>query len=298
MSDKFKIWWRAVRPFAYPASVTPVLLGAAVAWSQGVHISFALGLVAVVGAVAAHTGANLINDYMDFKKGVDREGTLGGSGILVEGILKPGDIFWGSAVFFTIAAVCALIACYVVGLKLMILIVIGLIAGAGYVLPPFGLKYRALGDVTVFIAFGIGVTLGSYMIQTGYFSWTPVIYAIPIGMLVAAILHSNNIRDMVHDKDSQVKTLAGLMGQKVAKFFYAFLVLGAYLAILLSIIFGVVAPFVALVFLTIPIAWRLVIKMYRTKDGESVVLMDAKTAQLNLLFGLAMIAGVALGKNL
>ncbi|HPM42011.1 MAG TPA: prenyltransferase, partial [bacterium] len=102
------LWWRAARPYAYPASVVPVLLGAALAFADGISVSLWRLLLTLVGIVAAHAGGNLMNDYFDFRKGVDRPGTLGGSGALVDGLMTPRKVLFGAVISFAAAAAAGL----------------------------------------------------------------------------------------------------------------------------------------------------------------------------------------------
>ena len=294
MNGTIRLWWRAVRPFAYPASVVPALLGMVLAWSGGAAIRIDLALAILLGALAAHTGANLMNDYIDFRRGVDRPGTLGGSGVLVEGLLPPRAILVASIIFFAIAFAIALPLCIRVGLPLILLVIAGFVAGAGYVLPPFSLKYRALGDMTVFFAFGMGITLGSYMVLSLEFSWVPVLSAVPIGLLVAAILHANNMRDIADDRAISVKTLAGLLGLGRSRIVYAAIVFGSYVSVIVFSLVGVINQGALAAVVTLPIAWSLVVRVWRAPLPAHDVLDYAveQTAKLDLFFGLAMMAGI------
>lgn len=290
---KLKTWWRAVRPFAYPASVVPAILGAVVAWSDGIAINYGLAALALIGAVAAHTGANLMNDYVDFRKGVDRPGTQGGSGVLPEGILTPSAILFASVIFFAVAGSMAIPLCALVGWPLAVLIALGFVAGAGYVLPPFGFKYRAMGDLIVFAAFGIGITLGSYMVQSRAFSLSAIPYAIPIGLIVAAILHANNMRDVADDRAVSVRTLAVLLGFSASRIFYVAMVLGSYLLLLLFFLAGIVNPGALGALATFPLAARITSQVWRSSPGcKAIAAAVEQTAQLNLIFGVAMTGGI------
>lgn len=289
-----RLWWKAVRPFAYPASVVPVLLGIAVAGAEGAKIRIGLALLTVVGAVAAHTGANLMADYFDFRRGQDRAGTLGGSGLLVDGTIPAERIFTGALIAFAIAFLVGVPLVLSAGWPLALIILAGFVIGAGYSLPPLGLKYRALGDAAVFLAFGVGITLGSYVVQTGHLSWVPTFYAIPVGMQVAGILHANNLRDIADDRAVRTKTLAGLAGEYGSRWLYVFYVLGAYAVLALFLITDRVLPGAAAAFLTLPLGLRLAQTVWRAPypARDAIVMADAQTAQLNLIFGLAMIAGI------
>lgn len=289
-----KLWWCAARPYSFPASIVPALLGVSLAFVDGYRIDVIAGILTVVGVVLAHTGGNLVNDYIDFKKGYDKPGTLGGSGLLVSGELTPKQFFWGAVVLFVGAAAVAVPLFYKAGLPVLWLALFGLFLAVFYVVPPFGLKYRALGDLTVFAAFGVGITAGSYFVQTGQFAIEPLLISIPIGLLVAGILHANNIRDITDDAGDGFKTVAGLAGLHRARMIYASLIIAAYL---LAVVFALCfRKYIGalLVLGTLPIGIKM-IKDGFSPDARAVYTgLVIRTAQFNMIFGLAMIVGIVM----
>lgn len=288
------IRWQSFRAFSFPASVMPALLGIALAWSEGYSINIWFALLTIFGAVAAHCGANLINDYIDFKRGIDRADTESGSRVIVDGLLTPTQVLVSSAIAFAVAAAAFIPLWMSVGNNLLWLVIAGFILAAGYVLPPFRFKYRALGDVAVFSAFGLGIGLGSYAIQSHAFLWAPVVYAIPQGLLVAAIVHANNMRDLDDDHGAMVKTMAGIVGIGGSRALYTTYVVGAYLLIVAFVLTRYAVPSVSIALLTFPIAWKMIKKIWRAKPPlkDSLTMADAGTAQLNIAFGLAFIVGI------
>lgn len=290
----WRIWWRAIRPFAYPASAVPALLGVALSWSAGYPVKYGLALLTLLGVIAAHTGANLMSDYFDFKRGIDREGTLGGSGVMVEGLLSPKSIMVASLISFCIAGTAGLIIMMNAGTQILWLVAGGFVAGAFYSLPPIGFKYGALGELVVFLAFGVGITVGSYVVQVGAYSWTPVWYSLPFGLLVSAILHANNIRDRKSDLEVGVRTLAGIFGNSGTRLTYAAIVALAYLLVVFFVINGDVLPGAAACLITLPLAWKLIVKFWsapRISRNEFFGTAE-RTAQLSLAFGVTMIVGI------
>jgi 1,4-dihydroxy-2-naphthoate octaprenyltransferase len=292
------LWWRAVRPFAFPVSIVPPILGgiAAVLENPGSHFSVFRFILAGIGCMVAHTGANLISDYYDYKARVDREGTFGSSGVLVREIMKPEQVYRGGWIALFVAAC---IGAYFVlstpnGLFLLWPILIGGIFGIFYTAGPVEFKYRALGDVAVFVSFGPAMVLGAYYVQAHHFSWGPVLYALPVGLLVDAILHSNNLRDIQNDKVVHIKTVPILIGERRAKIMYYGLVFGAYGLTLLLVALGRFPLLTLLILLSLPLAIK-VVSMVRHKDALSVekfAVIDAATAQLHLVFGILMILGL------
>jgi 1,4-dihydroxy-2-naphthoate octaprenyltransferase len=292
------LWWRAVRPFAFPVSVVPPLLGGIVAVVENPDMPFRLlhFILAGIGCMVAHAGANLLSDYYDYKARVDRKGTFGSSGLLVEETMRPEQIRRGAWIALFVAAG---IGAYFValtpnGLFLLWLIIIGGIFGVFYTAGPIEFKYRAFGDVAVFVSFGPAMVLGAYYVQAHHFSWSPVLYALPVGLLVDAILHSNNLRDIQNDKVVHIKTVPILIGERRAKIMYYGLVSGAYGLTLLLVALGQFPLFTLLTFLSLPLAMK-VVRMVRRKDAlpvEKFAMIDAATAQLHLAFGILMMVGL------
>jgi 1,4-dihydroxy-2-naphthoate octaprenyltransferase len=296
--SQIALWWRAVRPFAFTVSLIPPIMGALIAAVENPGHEFSLFrfILAGIGCMTAHAGANLLSDYYDFKTRVDRDGTFGSSGLLVSGIMSPEQILRGGAIALVLAGV---IGAYLVlvtpgGTFLIWLILIGGLLGIFYTAKPFEFKYHALGDLAVFISFGPAMVLGAYFVQAHHFSWKPVLYSIPIGLLVDAVLHSNNLRDIASDGVVKIKTVPILIGEKWAKRMYQALVFGAYFIILLLVLSGGLTAFALLVFLSLPLAVKLVnvVRHKETVPAEKFAVIDAATAQLHLAFGLLMVIGL------
>jgi 1,4-dihydroxy-2-naphthoate octaprenyltransferase len=298
--SQIAMWWRAVRPFAFTVSLIPPIMGGLIALIEYPGLKFSLFhfILAGFGCMTAHAGANLVSDYYDFRTRVDREGTFGSSGILVAGIMSPEQVLQGGCITLGIAAI---IGAYLVfftpsGTFLIWLIALGGVLGIFYTAKPFEFKYHALGDLAVFIAFGPAMVLGAFFVQAHHFSWKPVLYSIPVGMLVDAVLHSNNLRDIASDRVVKIKTIPILIGERWSKLMYQALVFGAYLITLLLVLASCLTAFALLVFLSLPLAVK-VANMVRHKESvptERFAFIDAATAQVHLAFGLLMVIGLAL----
>jgi len=275
-------------------SVVPALLGVAVAWQGGYRIEPLLALLTLAGAVAIHAATNLLQDYFDFKSGLDRENTLGGSGVLVSGALSPRAVLMASLIIYAVSAAVAGYLVYICGIALAWIVAAGFALGTAYAVPKYGLKYNLLGDVGVFAAFGIGITLGSYFIQTGSLDAYPLYYAVPFGMLVVALLHANNMRDATDDFEAGLSNPAYRMGPGVSRAFYAFLIFGPYAAISATVLIGAIPRGAMAVWLTFPLALKLVGNSLKagfddkTVQGRQVAL----TALLSLSFGVMLIIGI------
>jgi 1,4-dihydroxy-2-naphthoate octaprenyltransferase len=279
--------------------VIPAALGAAVAVVHGgVRLHVPHALLAAVGAACIHAASNLLNDYFDFRAGVDTPTTLGASrGMLVTGRLTPREVLIESFVFWALGAALALYFTLAVGPVLLPLFAGGLILGAGYTPDPLRLKYRALGDACVFLAFGIGVTLGAYAVQTGKLSWTAVCYGLPMGVLIWAIVHANNLRDVATDRAAHIRTLAMTLGAARARWLYIGLLVTAYVVTVLFAVFGVYKPWALLAGLSLPLAFGAARIALQAREGTgappaAVITLDVRTAQLQMAFGVLLISGL------
>jgi 1,4-dihydroxy-2-naphthoate polyprenyltransferase len=288
------LWWRTFRPVAYPASIVPVVLGVVLAWDADMAINWWLAAVTLFGAVAAHTASNMLSDYFDFRTGLDRHGTYGGSGVLVEQLLRPRDVLWGSLIAFLLSAGAAAVLILAVGTPLLWLVIVGFAAGAGYSVPLVGHKYRAMGDLAVFTAFGIGITMGAYYVQARDFAAAPLFCAISFGLLVSGILHANNMRDMSDDEAAGLRSTAVRMGESGSRVYYLILIAGAYAMVIAGVAAAHLLPGALLVVATAPMAWHLVRDVWRSSQGWQAVVAHTveRTAKLSLLFGACLIAGL------
>jgi len=289
--SKISIWMQAVRTFSFTASLVPVSVGAILAFCDPVRARWEFFPLVVLGSLLLHAGTNLLNDYSDFEKGVDKEDTYGSSRVLVEGLLKPQEVFKGSIVFLALGFLAGLILVVFRGIPMLILGIIGLLGGYLYSGKPLAYKYKALGDMMVFILMGPLMVIGSYFALTGEFVARVFYVSLPVGFLVTAILHGNNLRDIAYDKRAHVKTLAGILGYGKAKMVYRALVIAAYLAVLLLVVMKIISFWALVVFLTFPRALKNIKSVNNSKPDEplTLALIDVDTAKLHFLFGLLLI---------
>lgn len=294
--SRTELWWQATRPFAFPASILPALLGGLVAvMHSGVRLNALSYILVAFGAACVHAASNLLNDYFDFRKGVDRLDTTGESrGMIVSGRMNPRAILIESIILWAVSAVLAVYFLITIGAVLIPLIAAGLLLGAGYTATPTELKYRALGDLAVFLAFGVGITLGSFVVQTGHFSWIPVAYGLPMALLIWAILHANNLRDLENDREASITTLAILLGPARGRVLYVFLLALAYVSVLVFVVTRMMVPMALLALLSIPLAIGAVRQVLRSARGgpSALTTLDMRTAQLQMAFGILLILGL------
>lgn len=198
---------QAVRAFSFTASMVPVFVGAMLALAYEGTVRWSLFPLVVVCSLLFHGGTNLVSDYFDFQRGVDRKDTFGSSGVLVNRLLQPRQVLHAGLLLFALGCVLGLILLAYRGMPIFVLGVIGLLGGFFYTGKPIGYKYIALGDFLVFTLMGMLMVIGSYYVLTGDYNTNVLYISLPVGFLVAAILHANNLRDIVHDTEANVRTL-------------------------------------------------------------------------------------------
>ncbi len=287
----WKLAWNAIRPFAFPATIAPVLLGSFAA----PEVDWWKFLLVLIGTMTAHAGINVISDYMDWRRGADTWKVLGSSRVLVDGLMPPRQHLTLGIVLLIIAAALGSVLVALSGPAVWILMALGAAIGVFYTVPPLGFKYRALGDLAVFLAFGPLMALGAYYVQTAELNWLPVWLSIPIGLLTVAILHSNNYRDIAEDRAAGYTTLAGLLGERGSAYYYVALLLGAYGAVLWLVALGMLPVWAVAVLLTLPLAWRNA-KVAFNHARVAFSFLDLLTAQLHLVFSLVLAAAMVLGR--
>jgi 1,4-dihydroxy-2-naphthoate octaprenyltransferase len=287
-----RTWLIALRPVSFTASVIPVLVGTAIA--AGHEFDAVLFILALLGSVAIHAGTNLVNDYFDHVKGTDNEDSLGQSGVIQRGMLSARAVLVGGIAAFAVGAAVGLAITALVGWPVLALGIASVAAGYFYTASPFSLAYRGLGEAVVFVFMGPVIVMGAYYVQTEAWAWEAFLASLPIGLLVAAILHANNVRDIENDRRNNKWTLAALAGRPAADYEFVVLMLAGYAVVVAMIIAGA-APWPALLtLLSLPIALRIVRLESRSTTPRGLNLVLAQTAGLHMLFGTLLALGFAL----
>jgi len=294
-----KKWLIAMRPWALPASTMPVVFGTSLAVViGGSNLEPVRFILALLAMVILHSAANILSDVFDFKRGLDTTVTPV-SGAIVRGWITTKQAAVFSGILFAAGAAIGLILVALTGYLLLIIGAVGIVIGVFYA----GLKYHALGDLAVFLNFGILGSLGAWVVQTESFSWIPVVWTVPMAMLVSAILHANNWRDASTDTEKKVKTMASLFGDKGSLAYYAFLIFGPFILIVGLITLPRLAspqleamPWTFfLILLALPNAlklWGRAIRRHEPRKPMDFVILDGATSQHNLVFGLICTASV------
>ncbi|MBN8568579.1 MAG: 1,4-dihydroxy-2-naphthoate octaprenyltransferase [Ignavibacteria bacterium] len=299
-----KLWLMASRAYSFPASIIPVLFGSTLAliFDPALKFNWVVFALTLIGSVLAQVGANLINDIYDYKIGIDKEDKKlgiphGGSMVLSMNFMTLEQMKMGATVALAAGALIGFYLYLLAGPWIIYLTIFGVLSSIIYTATPAAFKYKALGDIQVFVSFGCVITLGAYIVQTHEFSWLPVLLSLPLGFLIDAILHTNNIRDISFDGKFNVKTLPLLIGESASVKFYYFLIFGAYALVAIFVALQLI-PYTALLCLvTLPIGIKLC-KMANHFPKESQARYEygvkhiMMTAQLNMQFGLTMIIGI------
>ncbi|MDI3299148.1 MAG: 1,4-dihydroxy-2-naphthoate octaprenyltransferase [Bacillota bacterium] len=294
MKGRLRDWWEIARPFSWAASVVPVLVGAAVGASQG-FLRLPELLVTLVGAVLLQVGTNIVNEVVDVERGVDTPETAGASRVVLEGRLPARTAFRGGVASLVVAVLIGVWLALRSTTWVLALGALGALAGYLYTAGPKGYKYLALGVPLVFLLMGPLEVLASYMVQSSRFDWLPVWTSLPVGCLVAAILHGNDMRDVALDRRAGIATLAGLAGLRASAWIYRGLVAGAYLVVLALVALRALPWSALLVLLSLPAAagpWRHVER--GLADERQLLPVEPLTARLHLVFGILLALGTGL----
>jgi 1,4-dihydroxy-2-naphthoate polyprenyltransferase len=294
MQRRTGAWYEIARPFSFTASTVPVAVaGALAAVDERFHWS--LFIAALLAAVLLHVGTNITNEIFDVRKGIDTISSPRASHALLKGRLTEREAFALVLVaFLGSAAIGAWLIAergwLVAGFGL-----IGLIGGFGYTAPPLQYKFRALGLPLVFLLMGPIMVIGGYFVITGTFDWKTVAVSIPVGLLVAAILHGNEWRDISEDARAGIVTFSIRAGRRAAHIGYVSLVIGAYMALALAVATKALPPLSLLAMLSLPLLARALRASELGASGEqrAIAMIDLETAQLHAAFGFLLAIGLA-----
>lgn len=293
LQQRLRIWWRATRPFSFTASVTPVLLGTIIAAYDG-KFDFVLFVLTLVGSVAIHAGTNMVNDYYDHVKGVDKQDSIGPSGVIQQGLMTPRQVLVGGLLLFACGSLIGLYLTFISGPFILLLGALSVAAGFFYTAGPAALAYIGLGELTVLLFMGPVMVLGTYYVQTHSADLRVFLLALPIAFLVAAILHANNLRDIESDRARGKRTLATFLGRIWSIREYYLLLASAYVTLLVLVLLGLAPLWTLIVFLTLPVAINNAQRAAANSEVRALNLVIRRTANLHARFGQLMIIGFML----
>jgi 1,4-dihydroxy-2-naphthoate octaprenyltransferase len=287
-----RIWAMAARPRTLPAAVAPVLVGTALAGSEGQFRPLAF-CAALVGSIFIQIGTNLSNDYSDARRGADTEERLGPVRVTAGGLVPPRKVLVATWLAFAIAVAAGAYLIALVGWELLAVGAASILAGVLYTGGPRPYGYEGLGELFVFGFFGIVAVTGSYYVQTEELSWLVLGLSVPVGLLAAAILVVNNIRDVDTDRRAGKRTLAVRLGRNRARRLFVLTVTLPF-AIVVALAAIDARPELALALLAAPLVPALVRTVSSRTDGPSLNGALARCGALLALFSLLLSAGLLL----
>ena len=278
-------WLMAVRPWSFPASAMPVVVTLAYLFACHETVNWLNGAWALLNIVLFHAASNIWSDYFDYKHKVDTEESFGVK-ILTSGQFAPKEIFWGALLLLGVACFAGAGLWMRTGMPLLY---IGLGGLACAVLYPY-MKYRALGDIVIFISYALLPMLGTAYVAVGRIDWQTFYLALPVGLITVAILHANNTRDVQTDRRADIHTLVMCLGRRASVGLYAFEILFPFLWISYYAANGVLPAWSLLIWLALVPALQNTRSAVRSfKEGAAVIVrLDEKTAQFQLLFSLLL----------
>lgn len=291
-----KDWFFAMRPWSFPASLIPVLAVGVYVFAKSRQLDIGFNwlnfLLAIPMMIFFQASGNLISDYFDYKSQVDLNNSLNGVRHIQSGKFTPKEILMFG---YSLLVVALMIGIIILNNSSWSYFYLGVVALALVVLYPV-LKYRALGEVNIFLGYALLPSIGMSLVCTSYLFKEVCLICIPFGLLTVAILHANNTRDIQNDTRARIKTFAILIGFKNSALLYIAQVMGAYVLIIVFVVIGLVSPFALLTFLTLPLSFANIRQMYNNTSQSDLAIasLDQATAKTQLLFGLLYTIGFLL----
>jgi 1,4-dihydroxy-2-naphthoate octaprenyltransferase len=293
-SSAVHIWVMAARVRTLPAAIAPVLVGTSLALGDGHFDPFAF-VAALLGAIFIQVGTNLSNDYSDARRGADTEDRLGPVRVTAGGLVPPSQVLLATYVTFGLAVLCGIYLVAVAGWGLIAVGAASILAGVLYTGGPRPYGYEGLGELFVFLFFGIVAVTGSYYVQVQHLPWQAFACAVPVGLLASAILVVNNVRDIDTDRRAGKRTLAVRLGRQRTRTLYTAMLAVAFACAPLPWLLGSMSAWLLLPWAAIPLAVSLT-RVVRTRlDGPSLNGALARTGLLQLLFCLLFSTGILAG---
>lgn len=286
----FQTWMLAARPKTLPAAAAPVVLGTALAFADG---AFKAGpaLAALAGALLIQIGTNFANDFFDYRQGADTHERLGPLRVTQAGLLAPEAVARGIWVAFGLAGFTGIYLIATAGWPVILIGLASILAGIAYTGGPFPLGYNGLGDLFVFIFFGLVAVGGTYFVQAETLTAQVLLSSAPVGLLATAILVVNNLRDIRTDRAAGKMTLAVRLGERGTRLEYAVLLAAAYLVPAVMVASGTAPAGVLLSWLTLVRAYRLV-RFIFNEQGRPLNQALAGTGRLEIEFAVLFSIGL------
>ena len=286
-----RLWVSAARPRTLPAAVAPVLVGTALAVSEGALRPLAFAC-ALVGSVFIQIGTNLSNDYSDARRGADTDDRLGPVRVTAGGLMPPRQVLVGTYLAFGIAVLAGVYLIAVAGVQLLIVGVVSILAGVLYTGGPRPYGYEGLGELFVFLFFGVVAVTGSYFVQTERLSLEALALSVPVGLLAAAIIVVNNVRDVDTDRRAGKRTLAVKLGRRRARGLFSVLLGLAFAWTVALALAGAPTVWLLLGLVAAPLGVPLVRTVATRGDGPSLNAALAGSGRLLAVYSVLVSIGL------
>lgn len=292
IKDKVSTWILASRPKTLPAAASPVIVGSAFAFRDGAFKIWP-AFAALIAALLLQIGANLANDVFDFERGADTQERLGPRRVTQTGLLRSEEVKAGMWIVFVLAGLIGLYLVFEAGWPILLIGVFAILAAITYTGGPIPLGYYGLGDLAVFIFFGLVAVVGTYYVQAHTLRFPVVWASIPVGLLITAILVVNNLRDIQTDQRAGKRTLAVRIGVNGTRIEYLVCISVAYVIPVMMWGFGMVSIWAGLVLVSLPLSIQLVESIWNVR-GSALNKALTGTGQLVLFYSVLLSLGVNL----
>jgi 1,4-dihydroxy-2-naphthoate polyprenyltransferase len=282
-----RAWWLALRPFSYTTAIIPVLVGTALAAEN--EFKPGLFLLALAGSVLILAGTNLATDFFDFVDGVQPGASFGAS--IQSGLLTPREVHWASIGVFLGGSVCGIALVVYAGWPVLAAGVASVAAGYFYTASPIKYGRRGLGEVGVFFFMGPVMVMGAYYVQLERLTWASFYASLPVGLLVANILHANNLRDIENDRARGKVTLSTIGGRPFADYMLWALVLGSYAVVAVCAVVGELGAGSLIVLASLPAAF-MTLRVLEETESRALNALVRNSARLHMQFGMLLALGL------
>lgn len=298
MAISFRVWLKELRAEFLTASVTPVLLAAAIARHETGGIDLPLFVLTLAGAAFLHLGTNTANDYFDHRSGNDEANIryvrpfTGGSRLIQEGLITPRAVLATSLSFFAAGLVIGIVLTIIRGPLVILLGIVGAASGYFYIAPPLRLAHRGLGEITVGLNFGLLIVMGAYYVQTGSISWECIVASLPLTLLIAAVIIINEFQDSAADGSVGKRTLVVRLGTRRSVVLFGAVSLLSYLPIVIGAATGLLPTLVLIGLAPLPLIVKAIHTSSRHHDtSKELAPANASTILSHLCTGILMAVG-------
>ena len=286
-------WLLAARPATLLAGLAPVIVGSAIAVADDVF-RFDLLVVVTIAVIAIQVGVNFANDVADASRGADTPERIGPQRAVASGLLTPRQMWTGIAVVFGIASLCGLYLAFVAGPVIILIGVLSLVAALGYTNGPIPYGYYGLGEVFVFVFFGLVATVGTRFVYDGTAPSAAWVGGVTMGLLASAILVANNVRDLDTDRRAGKRTLAVILGRRATRVLYTAMIAVAMVIPVIAVASDVYPTATLLSLLAIPLAIPPTRAVWTATTGPPLIGALKGTARLQLVVAVLLAIGFVL----